>query len=255
MIVTSHSPEDRLSPDITGTSILVAEDYPDNRFVLECLLNNAGAMTQIAVNGQEAFQKALACDFDVILMDLLMPVMDGFESAVKLRNFGYKKPIIALSAFAQSDERDRCLMAGFDDYLSKPIEIDALKTLIVEHVNRAALSHLRTEVADSQALRVFMNDPGVADVVNQIIKRIPMQLNELNACFYRGDLAAITNMVHQLKGLGGMIGLPEITEAAARIENLTRSGTSGLDLKPHLEKLEHACRIACEKVRQSADQS
>lgn len=113
-------------------NILVVDDSPDNRALLEIVLKVWGAKVAMASNGSEGVTRATASDFDVILMDVQMPVMDGHEATQKLRASGYAKPIIALTAHAMKEERDRCLESGFSNFLSKPIDKDSLLKLLTE---------------------------------------------------------------------------------------------------------------------------
>ena len=107
--------------------ILLAEDGPDNQRLIAFLLTKAGAQVTVAENGQIAYHKALAAQdqenpFDVILMDMQMPVMDGYTAAGKLRDAGYSAPIIALTANAMAGDEEKCREAGCDGYATKPIE-------------------------------------------------------------------------------------------------------------------------------------
>lgn len=115
---------------LSGLKILVAEDSPDNQELIGILLRQRGADVSVVGCGTEAVNAAHAGEFDVILMDLQMPGMDGVEACRRLRNGGYMGSIAALTAHALKSERDRALADGFNAYLTKPIEIQRLVTTI-----------------------------------------------------------------------------------------------------------------------------
>ena len=115
---------------LDGLRILIVDDAPDNRLLVSRFLQLAGAETETASDGAHGIGLALAGHFDVILMDIQMPGMDGYEAVRRLRAHNYAKPIIALTAHAMRHERDRCLTNGFDAYLTKPIaRLEMLKTI------------------------------------------------------------------------------------------------------------------------------
>ena len=129
-----HADKSRL----TGR-ILLAEDGPDNQRLISLLLRNAGAKVILAENGEVAVELALAahCEekpFDLIFMDMQMPVMDGAQASKKLRAEGVTTPIVALTAHAMTGDREKCLGLGCDDYLSKPIDRAALIDMAARHM-------------------------------------------------------------------------------------------------------------------------
>ena len=142
-------------PGSQGRRILVAEDNAVNRKVVTKLLANMGYEVAIAVNGEEAVAKTIDCEFDAILMDCQMPLMDGFEAAEQIRllqNRGKRTPIIALTANALSGERARCLEAGMDDYLPKPINTEDLRKTL----ERWAGGSLRPQEPETQAAECLL---------------------------------------------------------------------------------------------------
>ncbi|MCC2678770.1 MAG: two component sensor histidine kinase [Pseudobdellovibrio sp.] len=119
---------------LDGIKVLLAEDSVDNQTLVTRFLKLAGASVEIASDGREATQKAKSDHYDVLLMDLQMPVMDGYEATSQLRRDGYRGKIVALTAHALSEERERCLKSGFDDHISKPVNRD----LLIERVYHCA---------------------------------------------------------------------------------------------------------------------
>jgi hypothetical protein len=119
---------------LNGKKVLVVEDVIDNQMLTKLYLARKGMKVQFANNGAEGVQKALAEEFDLILMDMQMPVMDGYTATRTLRDQGYQRPIIALTAHAMKEDRERCLQAGCDDYLTKPLDSNALYGAITKNL-------------------------------------------------------------------------------------------------------------------------
>ncbi len=118
---------------LTGLRVLLVEDSPDNQALLKILLTRAGASIEIANDGYQGVEKALDTEFDVVLMDVQMPRMDGHEATRRLRAAGLKTPIVALTAHAMKEERERTVRSGFSDFLPKPVQKDQLIELLVSY--------------------------------------------------------------------------------------------------------------------------
>ena len=125
---------------LTGR-VLLAEDGPDNQRLIAFILSKVGLEVTIADNGQAAVEMALLAleagrSFDVILMDIQMPVLNGYEATRRLRARGYRGPIIALTAHAMTSARTRCLASGCNDFCSKPIDRRVLLDTIARHLQK-----------------------------------------------------------------------------------------------------------------------
>ncbi len=113
---------------LKGATVLIVDDSPDNQLLIKRILMREGASVDLADNGAEGVAKALAGDYHIVLMDVQMPILDGYEAVTKLREQGYQKPVIALTAHAMKGEREKSIAHGFTDHLSKPID----RKLIIE---------------------------------------------------------------------------------------------------------------------------
>ncbi len=132
--------------EFTG-QVLVAEDSPTNQMLVKLLLERMGFEVTIVENGCQAVQKALAGNFDLILMDIQMPNMNGLEATRALRQEEFATPIIALTANAMKGDREKCLQAGCDDYLPKPIDVKQLTEIIRSHIPASCVA--ASETADT----------------------------------------------------------------------------------------------------------
>jgi CheY-like chemotaxis protein len=126
---------------LEGVRVLLAEDGPDNQQLIRTILGRKGADVTVVENGLEACRHAVEAAeagraFDVVFMDMQMPVLDGYGATRRLRERGYRGPIIALTAHTMASDRDKCLEAGCDDYASKPIDFKALVALAEKHAGR-----------------------------------------------------------------------------------------------------------------------
>jgi CheY-like chemotaxis protein len=113
----------RIEPNSVSGHVLVVEDSPDNQDLITKYLIRAGATVEVVDNGLMAVQRALTASYDLILMDVQMPIMDGLTATKKLRAEGYTNPIVNITANAMKEDRDKCIAAGADDYLTKPVDV------------------------------------------------------------------------------------------------------------------------------------
>lgn len=123
---------------LKGKKVLVVEDSPDNQLLAELYLSRSGATVEFANNGLEGVRKIKTNNYDVVLMDIQMPVMDGYTATQEARNFGIKIPIVALTGFAMKEDQQKCLEAGCDDYLAKPFDRQSLIKCITKAIAQAA---------------------------------------------------------------------------------------------------------------------
>lgn len=133
-------------------SILVVDDGDANRRLIELFLSAAGAAVVTAENGLQAIEKVAEQPFDLIVMDMQMPFLDGYASVARIRQQGFDKPIVALTGSAHSGDRQRCLEAGCDAFLTKPIDLDQLVEVVAHYLGRAATEGEVAAQGDRQAV-------------------------------------------------------------------------------------------------------
>jgi signal transduction histidine kinase/CheY-like chemotaxis protein/HPt (histidine-containing phosphotransfer) domain-containing protein len=201
--------------------ILLAEDGPENQVVIAAYLRRVGAEVIVADDGREAVAQAQAQSFDVILMDMQMPYLDGYGAAARIRAAGLAVPIIALTAHAMSQDRDRCLYAGCTDYLAKPVSRSDLLATVRRYVQGAHSVYGVAPVAPADAPAIHPcaeDDPVVQQHLPEFVAQLHTRVQAMLAAAADQDLAELARQTHQLKGTGTVYGFPQITAAAAEAE-------------------------------------
>ncbi|MCL6544745.1 MAG: PAS domain S-box protein [Bryobacteraceae bacterium] len=229
-------------PTLSGERIrvLVVEDNRVNREVALEMLRRLGVAADAAENGMEALYRLRERHYDLVLMDVQMPRMDGYEASMRIRTPGSgvqnpNVPIIALTAHALTSDRERCLAAGMNDYLSKPLRFSVL----AETVRRwAGRSHTLPANADGERRRQasgalrrkallarFGHDSElVSTTIEAFLSDTPCQLRALREALERQDRAEAERVAHTIKGSASYVGGEELSAVAGRIEQALHSG-------------------------------
>ena len=248
--------------DIVSLSgrVLLAEDGEDNQNLIASHLRKVGVDVTIATNGREAVDQVKARAFDLVLMDMQMPEMDGYSATRTLRQLGHALPIIALTANAMAEDRVKCLDAGCSEYLSKPISRAQLlravsKSLKVgdksppvqtsapgmDSATTVATKPDPAAMPGGQAsgglVSEFVNEPTVKRLLEKFIQRLPERVNTINGLLEKQDLTSLEQAVHQLKGAGGGYGFPTITRIAGTVEEQLRAQADLDDVRAQIESL------------------
>jgi len=222
--------------------VLVVEDGAETRELLRLLLGQAGVAVVEAENGLEGVKKATAAAYDVILMDVNMPVMDGFTAAGQMRKNGVQSTIIAMTANAMKGFEHECLAAGYSGYLPKPIEIDRFMQMMVELVGGERVPATEDTPPAAPELPKAASRPDTPDALTPLVSKLPgdnaafqkvilkfisqlrVKLKPALQARSRGNLSEVAAFAHWLKGAGGSVGFAEFTEPAKQLEELANAG-------------------------------
>jgi two-component system, sensor histidine kinase and response regulator len=213
--------------------ILLAEDNPANQKLATYILQDRGHVLEIAGNGQQAIDLSEQNCYDVILMDVEMPGMNGLEAAAVIRKReagGRRVPIIAMTAHAMKGDRERCLTAGMDGYLSKPIDghemIALVEGLAAGGVAPRVPSHRPTaDVFDPElALKLcFNNQKMLGEMMQSFFDESHSLLSQMRTALLNGDLAEVGQLGHRMKGTVLYLGAEQAKQAASRVERFCKS--------------------------------
>jgi signal transduction histidine kinase/DNA-binding response OmpR family regulator len=224
--------------------ILLADDSKDNRRLLSTHLKMADAEVEMAENGQIAVDRAMSESFDLILLDMQMPVMDGYTAARELRARECRLPIIALTAFAMSEDRQKCLDSGCTDYLTKPVEREALLQTLSYHLGQRSAPATPAKPKQTAAFdpsgpikSSLMNYPGMAKIIAEFIRDLPEEIEHLNEFLRHKDMDSLRRVVHQLRGTCGGYGFDPVTQVAAAAETAIKAGENYESIAPKIDAL------------------
>ncbi len=244
-LVTRHT----LAEHATRRKVLVVEDNSVNQKLAVRMLEKLGYRPDLVENGQEALAALDAGAYEAVLMDCQMPVMDGFEAtaAIRRQEAAGKRyvsaghlPIIAVTANAMQGDRERCLAAGMDAYLAKPIKLEDVRTTLARWIMPPALeetgkrgvksvgpvSEGRPIFDPSQMLQNIGGDQDLlVQLVDLFLERQADMMSQIRQALSLGDAVTVERAAHALKGTAGNLCAPEVALAAGRLEAIGRLGT------------------------------
>jgi len=202
---------------LSGT-ILIAEDTPINQTLLEMYLGNCGATLTFVENGKLAVDAATQTTYDLVLMDMQMPIMDGLTATKKLRSINYKGPIVALTANAMREDIESCKAAGCNEFISKPIDIKKLELIVVKYLEKTKNSFFNHEPINSSNK---ITTDKMLNLQKRFIKEgIPEFLGEIEAAYKSNNTQKLKEYLHKMKGTGGNFGYSILTEHCTELETL-----------------------------------
>lgn len=253
----------RVSPDLKGVRILLAEDNSMNQFYAKQLLTSWNIAVDVAGNGIEVLEYASSNAYDLILMDLQMPLMNGYEAIAKIRKGGgpnSKSPVVCVSADVFPKAREKALQHGMDDFLTKPIDEDALFSVINKYVSRSGKPEicdtLKVEVIKKQQLLnldiispIIRNDADtLAEFFELFIHSTKEDLDKLSSAVILMDVALIKGYAHKLKSSFRNIGAQSSGDVLQKIENLCEQSPSQQQLAGLVREIIHHYQQIKEEV-------
>ena len=221
-----------------AAQILVVDDGPENREFVKVVLEEYGLTIDEAGNGRIAVEMATATNYDLILMDVQMPEMDGLTATRLMRDHGLQTPIIALSANVMKGFEQELYDAGYTDYLTKPIDLDRFISKLAELLNAELKQEPCTEAIMSESLieeasggedtspivsRLGGNNHKFAKVIARFVGRLEEQLPAMDEAFWAQDFEALAKLAHWLKGAGGTVGFDVFYEPASELESAAKA--------------------------------
>jgi CheY-like chemotaxis protein len=239
----SHRGDRRDVGGVRTGRLLLAEDNLVNQKVAVAMLTGAGYEVDTVLDGAAAVLAAAARHYDLILMDAQMPDVNGLAATAAIRaheGADRHTPIIALTAGARSEDRERCLAAGMDGYLAKPISKDALLALVDGSINKSPFSINSTsqaghtpgagfaiDQADLDELRLLAaatERDFVTELIEEFVRETDLLLGDLREASSSGDAAAVSQIAHSIKGSGAQLGGRHLALSCSRLEETANTG-------------------------------
>jgi len=220
--------------------VLLAEDTIENQKLISLHLRKSGVEATIVDDGKQAVEAALEKEFDLILMDMQMPVLDGLAATRQLRQAGYSKPIVALTANTSQSDKDSCLEAGVDDFLAKPIDFGKFFGVLGCYLGEATGTESNRQESQAQQAQIVTSgneDLELQAIFNLFLQKLPGMVDSIKQFSEEENWEALQSVSHQLKGLGGSFGYQHLTDICKNIHSCARNH-SGQLLGKFIEELD-----------------
>ncbi|SDF32208.1 PAS domain S-box-containing protein [Methanolobus vulcani] len=251
----TYEEENKVSGIDHDGRILLVEDNVVNQHVAQSMLQKLGITADVANNGLEAIEALETIPYDLVFMDIQMPEMDGMEASKHIRNkqssvINHDVPIIAMTAHAMKGDEEKCIEAGMNDYMSKPISLKLLAGKIDKWLKHDAKKSYTNNYQDKnvkeplifdyeQFMENIMDDIDMArEIIEIFYKNAPRQLEELKEAIDKKEIENIINSAHSLKGASASVGGMALSDISASIQNQASSGQIDkvMEILPELEK-------------------
>ena len=246
-LLVDRTAEPVVQSELAGVRVLLAEDNPVNQKLAMAMLNVLGCRVESANNGLNALEIYKAGAFDIILMDCMMPTMDGYTATENIRRLEQADdkpaiPILALTANAMEGDREKCLAAGMSDYLAKPFLLETLRTKISQLLKRQALTaeaatlerpaaNIQFDPTPLATMRKMGGDQLVAELLALFYGNVPQLFETLEQGMSAGDAETVCHAAHNLKSAAGNLGAISMADLARDMEHAARSGSLRFDLQ------------------------
>ena len=246
---------------LKGKRLLLVEDNEMNRLVATTILLQYGAVVDEAINGQEALDRLRRDRYDLVLMDMQMPVMDGLEATRRIRaEVSGTLPVIALTANAIKGESDKCMSVGMNDYLSKPFEEEDLVRIIARWLGGSGTGGVRDiedrcEVKEQLYDLSKLRDIGGGDeafvsrMVQMFLEQVPAAVDDIRRGYNVGDLAAVKALVHRIRPVIDNMGIASLKSELKEMERLATDKDGGERLGALVKKLDRVMAAVVQELQ------
>jgi two-component system, sensor histidine kinase and response regulator len=264
-------------PSSKQLKVLVVDDDELNQRMMQLILTREGHHVHIATDGKDALETVKSHEFDIILMDLQMPVMDGIEASRRIRaheNGGRNSYIVALTASFLPERGQELFEAGIDNYIAKPFDVSHLRQMLSYGLDyRKARNAMLTRSTAAESIGSTSHDLDIAaglklvggdeetyrELLADFVEKLPEQNKSIERCLAEKDLEGLARIAHNIRGVSSNLGALQLYEYAGRLENGAGEGYTGGILEDSVQKFREALRkfmlVASEFLAGTLDES